>query len=598
MMSTALRATLALIFTMLSWGISPALVRAFALATGPADSIVIRMVFTAICALPIFYFTGIHIDRKDVGRLLFVSIIGMFGYFVGSIFGFAIVPAGIGSMVFATQPLLIALVAAAVGTERLTVPTVTGLIISFIGSIYLFSGEDSSSKATENLVIGGILIFASCIAFSLYVIYSKPLIQKYGSMKITAWSLVLCAPVALPFFSGSTVSTLQALDIKAIAALLFLSIAATVMAVITWNYAVGILKSSTVGATLYVVPVLAALAGWILLGENIGISTLIAGVIILAGVAFAEIGKSQLPSGKVLGFASVLFAVCVWGLVPVATRFLVADMDPKTVMVLRVIPAGIIGLMMAVYLGVERMPWQIWARIAAAAIIGNVGYQVLSIFGAQYIPASWIGMLFGLEPVFIALFAVMFAGDKLTASLIAGMFLAMAGTVALMLGNIMAPAADVGLLGIVLVTLGTMGWGIYTVLVRPVSARYGALPVACLTLGFSAFPVLLFATPELPQTIMNMNALQWLTTGFIVIFCTVLGTLAWNFALGHMSSSLAGMFLYIQPLVAIIGGIFLLDEKLSITLLIGGALIIAGVAVAQFGPRFSMLTRQPALLQN
>ena len=136
-------------------------------------------------------------------------------------------------------------------------------------------------------------------------------------------------------------------------------------------------------------------------------------------------------------------------------------------MILRVFPAGIIGLLMAIYLGVRPMPWQAWARIAAAALIGNVGYQVLSIFGAQYIPASWIGMLFGLEPVFIALFAVVLAGDRITSWLIGGMTLAMVGTATLMLGNVLAPDKDVGLLGLVLVTLGTMGWGIYTVLVQP-----------------------------------------------------------------------------------------------------------------------------------
>ena len=55
----------------------------------------------------------------------------------------------------------------------------------------------------------------------------------------------------------------------------------------------------------------------------------------------------------------------------------------------------------------------------------------------------------------------------------------------------------------------------------------------------------------------------------------------------NTSSSLAGMFLYVQPLVAAIGGIVLLGEKLSLPLIAGGLLIIAGVAVAQFGPQLS-----------
>ena len=45
-----------------------------------------------------------------------------------------------------------------------------------------------------------------------------------------------------------------------------------------------------------------------------------------------------------------------------------------------------------------------------------------------------------------------------------------------------------------------------------------------------------------------------------------------------------GVFLYVQPVVAAIGGILLLGEQLTWPLLLGGSLIIAGVAIAQFGP--------------
>jgi drug/metabolite transporter (DMT)-like permease len=346
------------------------------------------------------------------------------------------------------------------------------------------------------------------------------------------------------------------------------------------------------------IPVLTLLSGYFLLGETIATTTLIAGGIILLGVALAQFGSALKPKAGLAGLAAVLFAVCVWGMVPVATRFLVLNVPPQTVMILRVFPAGIIGLLMAIYLGVKPMPWRAWARIAAASIIGNVGYQVLSIYGAQYIPASWIGMLFGLEPVFIALFAVVLAGDKITSWLVGGMLLALAGTATLMLGNVLAPAKDVGLLGLVLVTLGTMGWGIYTVLVRPVSAQYGSIQIASLTLGISAFPMLLFVTPDFPSTLQAMNSFQWLVMSFVVVFCTFFGTVAWNFALGHMSSSLAGMFLYVQPLVAAVGGILLLDEKLSLTLVAGGLLIIAGVALAQFGPRFRKSPMQKRDLNN
>jgi drug/metabolite transporter (DMT)-like permease len=86
-----------------------------------------------------------------------------------------------------------------------------------------------------------------------------------------------------------------------------------------------------------------------------------------------------------------------------------------------------------------------------------------------------------------------------------------------------------------------------------------------------------------------MNTTAWLAVGFVVVFGTFLATSAWNYALGAMDSSIAGVFLYVQPVVAAAGGILLLGEHLTWPLITGGALIILGVAIAQFGP----LIRKP-----
>jgi drug/metabolite transporter (DMT)-like permease len=577
----------ALALTILVWGVGPALIRSFSLAAGAADALVIRTGSVAICCLILLPFLGgFRVALNDIPKLLLISL-GMFGYFAGSIFGFSLVTSGVGGIIISTQPLLIALLAGFFGTEKIRLPTIAGLVISFAGTLYLFSGDTSVGAAHQNLVIGGLMIFVSGLFWSIYVIFSAPLIRTYGSFKIAALSNTLAAVPALGLASHNTLATLTRLDGGAIGSLAFLTLIGTLLTVSTWNYASARLKPTTVGASLYLIPVLAIAAGAVVLGEGITTTTMISGGIILLGVALAQFGGVLKPRASLGALAAVLFAVTLWGMVPVITRFLVLGISPQTVMILRVFPAGIIGLCMAIYLGISPMPWQAWLRIAIAALLGNVGYHVLAVVGAQYIPASWMGMLFGLEPVFIALFAVVIAGDRLTSWLVGGIALALIGTATLMLGNLVAPAKDVGLFGLVLVTISTMGWGIYTVLVQPVSKAYGSTQIAGITLGISAFPMLLFVSPELSTSLAGINAFQWGVIAFLVIFCTFLCTIAWNYALGHMDSALAGMFLYIQPIVAAIGGIFLLGEHLSVTLVAGGLLIITGVAVSQFGPLLS-----------
>lgn len=291
-------ALLALAFAIFTWGVSYVLVRSLVLASGPSDSIVIRMCTTAIVCLPLLAFTGWRIDRADIPKLILTGSVGMFGYFLGTIFGFAHVSSGIGGMIIATQPLLIAIMAAALGTEKLSTSVLVGMVISFAGSLFLFSGNAGAAQTTADLIIGCAMIFTCGIAWAVYVIFSKPLVRKYGALKIAAWSLVLCAPPALVFLSSSTSGAIANMRSEDWQALFFLSIVSTFIALAAWNFASGHLRSTTMGASLYFVPVLAVVTGWLVLGEKVTLSTFIAGFLILAGVAIAEFGKSFLTRIK------------------------------------------------------------------------------------------------------------------------------------------------------------------------------------------------------------------------------------------------------------------------------------------------------------
>ena len=115
MQSGTSKALAALIFTIVLWGIAPVFIRGVSVALGPADAFVIRLVASGlIFAVIAFFTTGFAISRKDVPHLLFVTFIGLFGYYGGTIFGFAYAPAGIGSLIMSSQPILIGLIAWAV----------------------------------------------------------------------------------------------------------------------------------------------------------------------------------------------------------------------------------------------------------------------------------------------------------------------------------------------------------------------------------------------------------------------------------------------------------------------------------------------------
>lgn len=582
------RALLALLFTTLTWGVTPVFVRAFSLAAGPVDALIIRTAAVAIVFIAIMLPTcGFRIAARDWPRLLVVSLVGVLGYFVFSVYGFVDAPAGVGTLIMSTQPLLIAMLARVAGTERLTVTTVIGLMVSFAGSALLVSGDDlaTQTSSTSQVVIGCVLIFAASICWSVFVVFSRSLIQAYGSLKITGLSNILIVPPILlmllvPQLEAAPLQTLAALGFDAWGSLAFLTFIGATLSVVTWNYAAGIVRPSMLGAALYVVPVLAVIAGWAMLGEAITLHIIIAAAVILAGVAIAQV---RLGRTGAMGLALVLFAVTMWGMVPVAMRHLLLEVSPQTAMVLRLFPAGLLAAFIVVFLKMPRLTVSDWTRIVVAGICGNVLYQILAAYGGQLIPASWTGVLFGLEPVFIALGAAMFAGERMNHWFVMGLLVALSGTAVLMLGSATGTVKDVSVLGVLLVALSTLGWAIYTIVIGPVAARCGAFATACLALAVSALPMSVFASPKLVTEAATLTVFDWGVVAFLGIFATVLSTGAWNVALGYMESSKAGMFLYVQPIVAAVGGVLLLAEEISPWLVGGGVLILLGVGISQLG---------------
>ena len=289
-------ALLGLAAAVIIWSITPSVVRAFALETGPQDSVVIRMFTNCAFCIPLLLWVGPKIDRQDWPRMLVVGVIGNFGYYVGSNFGFANLSAGAGGMLYASNPLMIAALAAVLGVERLTPAVILGLLISFAGTCYLFA--DGLGDVGGSPIFGGIMLLVGCACWAVYVVYAKPLIKKYGPIKVTLWTTAICVVPALGFITGNSWHAAMNLTTPAIFGLVFLSLIGTLLSVNFWNYAAASLPPSSVGASLYVIPPCIALFGWLFFHETTSAKTLLAGLIILAGVAVAEFGRTYFSGAK------------------------------------------------------------------------------------------------------------------------------------------------------------------------------------------------------------------------------------------------------------------------------------------------------------
>ena len=301
MLSTQAKALLALIATVVVWGITPVFARTVSMALGPYDALVVRLIAGALIYMILLAATtGFRFPREDVPRLLLVTFLGFFLYFLFSVFGFAYAPAGIGTLIMSSQPILIGLIAWSIGAERITAMTIVGLLVSFAGSVLLVWGDDVgvASAAKSDVLLGCGLIFLASLGWAFFVVFSRPLAQKHGAVKIAGLTNILMAIPLLPFARADMPAKILNLPFNALFGFVILTTVGSLSA-IGWNYAAARLKPSVLGASLYVMPVVAVSAGWLILHEAVTPQILLGAVVILAGVALSQIRMSPTQNAKV-----------------------------------------------------------------------------------------------------------------------------------------------------------------------------------------------------------------------------------------------------------------------------------------------------------
>ena len=287
------RAILALLLTMIFWGSAAVFMRTLALALTPENSLALRyVILSAINVIGLIYLGTWRIPRTDWPRFLVAGLIGMAGYnwFVNA--GFALVPAGLGTIITMVEPLMIALLAALLLGEKLNRFIFIGVAIATLGAIVLFWEDLTTTQASSVAPLGILYLMICCLCWAIYTIVAKPLLDRYDSFTVTAITMLIAAPPLIGAANEPLTVLAARLDLRQWAELTYLVFASGIGGTLLWNYGSKHLSGTTAGTFLYLIPVVAVASGALVLAEPVTIFIVLGGLLMLAGVAAAQFGPS------------------------------------------------------------------------------------------------------------------------------------------------------------------------------------------------------------------------------------------------------------------------------------------------------------------
>ena len=274
-------------------------------------------------------------------------------------------------------------------------------------------------------------------------------------------------------------------------------------------------------------------------------------------------------------------AVCFGGTWP-AGKLAVEDVTPFTVAATRFTLAT---LLLAVWAsrrgGFVRPARRDLPLVLALGATAVAGYNALFLYGLELAPASDGAIIVpGLAPVFSMLIAWPVLGERIGGRRMAGLLLAFAGVAA-----VIQPSGGVDrdrALGALLFVAGAACWGIYSVLGKSATARFGAVTATLYATATGALMLIPFSIGESGWSkLADGDAAALVSILYLAVFGTVLAFVLFYEGVSRIGASRATAFALLVPIFGVLGSVLVLGESIGAGTLVGGVVILVGLWLVQ-----------------
>ncbi|MFC9542495.1 DMT family transporter [Lysinibacillus sp. NPDC056959] len=223
-----------------------------------------------------------RIDKRDWLLIFMIGLIGNTISIVAQEIGTMLSTAQMGAIITATTPAFMVVFARFILKEKITLKKAVSIILATFG-VYMIVG---SAHIDSSHQLGGVALLIAALTWSLMSVLIKRVPEQYSPIVVTSYgtlvAIIVLTPLAIP--------RLINLDFHAMAepsiwgGLLYLGVISTACGFLLWNRGLQMLNAASGGLFFFFQPIVGTFLGWLLLGEQIGVSFWVGTVLIFSGV--------------------------------------------------------------------------------------------------------------------------------------------------------------------------------------------------------------------------------------------------------------------------------------------------------------------------
>lgn len=287
----------ALIVMVVIWGTNFSVIKFALREFSPVSFNALRLALATTVFLVVIALTTRNknpFTREEWLRVAFLGIVGHLLYQLAFLAGIARTSVSNSALIFGVTPVMVALMSAFAGHERVSRVRWFGAALSFLG-IYIVVGRNASIGAET--LSGDLLVFVGMLCWSTYSVAAQPLLKRHSPLMVTGYSLaigaVLYVLAAVPSFRTTNWDAISTASWIAMAASSLLALA---FAYMVWYTAVQRIGSSRTAIYSNLTPIIAMTVAAIWLDEPISSVQVAGAATILTGLFVTRFAPVAPPS--------------------------------------------------------------------------------------------------------------------------------------------------------------------------------------------------------------------------------------------------------------------------------------------------------------
>lgn len=201
------------------------------------------------------------------------------------------------SVIITLSPVILLVLSVIFLREKVTWMKILGIALGLLGALVLVLFGASEQPNAPNITLGNALFLINASSYAVYLILVKPLTSKYSAITLMKWFFLFGFLINLPFTAGEFMQVeWNNLPVAAIWTMAFVVIGTTFSTYLLNIYALKTLKASTIGAFIYLQPLIATLFAVIMGADRLTVVRILAAILIFTGVYLSTRKRSQKKS--------------------------------------------------------------------------------------------------------------------------------------------------------------------------------------------------------------------------------------------------------------------------------------------------------------